>query len=158
MTMTARAVGGSRRQRWSMTVEALGTLQADSERLAAERALASGHVAAYMTGEPDAPSLIPNVAGQRLTRQLTSVRAALAKASVETDEVLAVIGRRVTLEADDGTRTHCTLVIPGEGNPSEGCVSVDSPLGQAIYRRRAGDNVQVDAPDGVWFATVLSVE
>jgi Transcription elongation factor, GreA/GreB, C-term len=158
MTMTARALGGGSRRRWSMTTEAMGALRVDSDRLAAEAARPNGFVTAYMSGEPDAPSLIPNIDAQRSVRQLTSVRAALANASVETNSVLAVIGRRVTLESADGARRDYTLVIPGEGNPSEGCVSVDSPVGRAIYRRHAGDDVRVDAPGGVWYATVVSVE
>jgi hypothetical protein len=158
MTMAASAVGGGPRQRWSMTMDAMSALQADWERLAAEAARSSGYLTAYMSGEPDAPSLIPSVDGQRLVRQLTNVRAALAIASVEPNKVLAVIGRHVTLEGADGTRTNYTLVIPGEGDPSEGYVSADSPVGRAIYRRRAGDDVRVDAPDGVWFASVVSVE
>jgi transcription elongation GreA/GreB family factor len=135
-----------------MTVDAISALQADWERLTAEAARSSGYRTANMSGE------LPNVDGQRLLRQLTNFRAALATASVEPNNVLAVIGHRVTLEGADGTRTNYRLVIPGEGKPSERYVSADSHLGRAIYRRRAGDEVRVDAPDGAWFVSVVLVE
>ena len=69
-----------------------------------------------------------------------------------------MIGRRVTLEGADGSRTSYALVIPGAGSPANGRVSADSPLGRAIFGRRAGDAVRVDAPDGAWTAIVVSVE
>ena len=34
-----------------------------------------GYVTAHMTGEPDAPTLVPNIDGQRLLRQFKTVRA-----------------------------------------------------------------------------------
>lgn len=111
-----------------------------------------------MSGEPDAPTLVPNIDGQRLLRQLNRVRGALALARVETDARLAVTGRRVTLEAPDGSRTSYALVIPGDGDLANGRVSADSPVGRAIYGCEGGNEIRIDAPDGTWTATVTSVE
>jgi hypothetical protein len=155
MTVTAIAPGA---RRWSMTIDALTALQVEAARLARDADRTGGYVTSHVTGEPDAPSLIPNIDGQRLVRQLTGIRAALARASVETDEGLAVIGRRVTLEDADRTRSLYELVIPGDGHAASGRVSVESPLGRAIYGRQAGDVVRVDSPDGAWTATVVAVE
>ena len=157
MTITAEPATGTR-QRWSMTVGALTALRADAARLAEDADHTGGYVTAHMAGEPDAPSLIPNIEGQRLVRQLMSVRSALAAASVEADEDVIVIGRHVTLESSDGSRTRYALVIPGDGDPAKGRVSAESPLGRAIYGRREGDVVHVNAPDGAWTTTVVSVE
>lgn len=159
MTMSPGAVARSTARRWSMTSDALDSLRTNAERLAEEVDRTGGHVSARLTGEPDdAPTLVPNVDVQHLVRLLQGVRSALALARVETDARLAVIGRRVTLEASDGSRRSYALVIPGHGDPAKGWVSADSPVGQAIYGRGAGDEVRVDAPNGPWRATVVTVE
>lgn len=158
MTMSPGTVAGWTAQRWSMTSDALDSLRTHAEGLASEIDRTGGHATACLTGEPDAPTLVPNFDGQRRVRLLQGVRSTLAVARVETDARLAVIGRRVTLEAPDGSRTSYALVIPGHGDPAKGWLSADSPVGQAIYGRRAGDEVRVDAPNGPWRATVVSVE
>jgi hypothetical protein len=157
MTMTNEPAVWTR-QRWSMTIDALSGLHADAARLAEDAERTGGYVTARVAGEPDAPSLVPDIDGQRLVRQLMGIRSALAAAHVEPDEGLIVIGRHVTLEHSDGSRARYALVIPGDGDPAKGRVSADSPLGRAIYGRRAGDVVRVSAPDGAWAATVVSVE
>ncbi|MGH9173601.1 MAG: hypothetical protein ACRD1H_04555, partial [Vicinamibacterales bacterium] len=97
MAIAANAANGSAQQRWSMTSDALSALQADAERLAADAGRTGGYVTAHMTGEPDGPSLVPNIDGQRLIRALKNVLSALAVAHVENDAGMAVIGRRVTV-------------------------------------------------------------
>jgi hypothetical protein len=156
MTMTNEPAVWTR-QRWSMTIDALSGLHADAARLAEDAERTGGFVTARVAGE-DAPSLVPDIDGQRLVRKLMGIRSALAAAHVEPDEGLIVIGRHVTLEHSDGSRARYALVIPGDGDPDKGRVSADSPLGRAIYGRRAGDVVRVSAPDGAWAATVVSVE
>jgi hypothetical protein len=158
MTMTTIAASSSARPPWSMTGDALRGLRAKAEQLAGDADRPGGYITAHMSGEPDAPTLVPDVDGQRLLRQLNRVRGALALARVETDARLAVIGRRVTLESADGSRTSYALVIPGDGDLANGRVSVDSPVGRAIYGRGSGDEIRIDAPDGPWTATVISVE
>ena len=158
MTMTTNTAASSARPRWSMTSDALRGLRATAEQLAGDADRTGGYISGHMSGEPDAPTLVPNVDGLRLLRQLNIVRRVLALAHVETDARLAVIGRHVTLEGPDGSRTSYALVIPGEGDPGNGRVSVDSPVGRAIYGCEGGDEIRIDAPDGTWTATVISVE
>ncbi len=154
--MSPGAVARSTARRWSMTSDALDSLRTNAERLAEEVDRTGSHVSARLTGEPDdAPALVPNVDAPHLVRMLQGVRSALALARVETDARLAVIGRRITLEAPDESRKSYALVIPGHGDPAKGWVSADSPVGQAIYGRGAGDEVRVDAPSGAWRATVV---
>ena len=62
------------------------------------------------------------------------------------------------LRGDDGSRVTYALVAPGEGAPSQGRISADSPLGAAILGRRAGDTVEIDAPAGRRRVTVECVE
>jgi hypothetical protein len=136
--MTTNSAVSSARPRWSMTVDALTGLRARAEQLAGDADRTGGYVSAHVSGEPDAPTLVPNIDGQRLLRQLSGVRGALALARVETDARLAVIGRRVTLEGPDGSRTSYALAIPGDGDLAYGRVSVDSPVGRAIYGSPSG--------------------
>ena len=68
-----------------MTSDALTGLRAKAEQLAGDADRTGGYVTVHMSGEPDAPTLIPNIDSQRLLRQLNGVRGALALARVETD-------------------------------------------------------------------------
>ena len=70
----------------------------------------------------------------------------------------AVIGRRVTLLEEDGDSTTYALVFPGDGDPGQGWISADSPLGTAVMGCGPGERVEVIAPAGRWLVTVLAVE
>jgi transcription elongation factor GreA len=50
------------------------------------------------------------------------------------------------------------MVPPGTGDPRAGRISPDSPLGVALLGRRAGEDVEVQAPAGSWRATVVAVD
>ena len=58
----------------------------------------------------------------------------------------AVIGRRVTLLEEGGDSVTYALVFPGDGDPLQGWISADSPLGAAVLGCTAGDRVEVIAP------------
>ncbi len=70
----------------------------------------------------------------------------------------AVIGHRVTLREEDGSSVAYALVCPGSGDPDQGWVAADSPLGSALVHAEPGDRVEIRAPAGNRIATVLSVE
>jgi transcription elongation GreA/GreB family factor len=70
----------------------------------------------------------------------------------------AVIGRRVTLLEPEGDSVTYALVFPGDGDPTQGWISADSPLGSAVLGCLPGDRVEVAAPAGRRVVTVLSVE
>ena len=143
---------------WPMTREAWDALDADATRLGALVIEKEGYITGRLDGETDAPTFIPNVVGQQLLHQLTTVRDVLARAVVIEDPEVAVIGRRVTLEETDGATSTYALVIPGEGDPRNGWVSVDSPVGAALLGRRVGDDVTISAPAGSWSATISKIE
>ena len=143
---------------WPMTRPAWEALDADAARLGAQVVANEGFVTGRLDGDTDAPTFIPNVVGQQLLRQLDTVRSVLARAVVVDDPAFAVIGRRVTLEEPDGATSTYALVIPGEGDPRNGWVSVDSPVGSALLGRGVGDGVTIEAPAGSWTATVVRIE
>lgn len=155
MTVAARSLGGSNEQ-WLITREAFDTLEADALRLSQELARTNGYTSGHMSGEPDAPVFIPNISGQQLVRQYDGVRQVLMGAVVTDEPEVAVIGRRVTLEDEDGSADYA-LVIPGDGDPMNGWISVDSPVGSAVRGKRVGDTVRIHAPSGVRVATITKI-
>jgi transcription elongation factor GreA len=90
-------------------------------------------------------------------RRLDTLEDILARTKVVDGNDHVVIGRRVTLR-DDAGRTSYEIVVPGEGDPDNGRISADSPLGGAILGARAGEVVEVAAPAGPWRVTVVAVE
>ncbi|MGZ9160734.1 MAG: GreA/GreB family elongation factor [Candidatus Limnocylindrales bacterium] len=91
------------------------------------------------------PTLRPD---RELARRLVTIRAVLETGTIADDAGLAVIGRRVTWREPDGLTVTASLVIPGDGDPRHGWISVDAPLGVALLGTRAGDRVVVRAPAG----------
>jgi transcription elongation factor GreB len=57
-------------------------------------------------------------------------------------------GARVTLEDEDGQALSVRIVGPDEFDHAAGYISMDSPLARALLKRAAGDEVQVEVPDG----------
>jgi transcription elongation factor GreA len=90
-----------------------------------------------------------------LERRITILRARLHNAIV-IDEVAAAasgvvtIGSRVELEREDGERMAIEI-------SSVGGVSPESPVGRAVLGRSEGDEIEVEAPKGMWRARVVSV-
>ena len=92
-----------------------------------------------------------------LRQRLDALREVLAAAVPEPDPSVAAIGRRVTLEDESGHVASYAIVLPGDGDPSRGWVSIGSPLGRAVAGRRVGDRPVVHAPGGVWSARIVAV-
>jgi len=66
-----------------------------------------------------------------------------------TDE-MAVFGSTVTIEdINTGEVTRYQLVGPFESDMSRNQISVTSPIGKALIRKRLGDEVKVNTPGGV---------
>jgi transcription elongation factor GreA len=76
-------------------------------------------------------------------------RAVLVDENAAQSDVVGV-GSKVELEDEQGSRMEVEI-------SSVGGVSPDSPVGRALMGRKAGDEVEIDAPKGAWRARVLSV-
>jgi transcription elongation factor GreA len=68
------------------------------------------------------------------------------------------VGTKVTVRETDGAKETFVLVSPAEASPTDGRVSVQSPLGQALVGRRVGEKATVNAPQGSWEVEVVAVE
>jgi len=63
----------------------------------------------------------------------------------ESDQVQ--IGSFVCLESDEGENTF-QLVGPEEADILQDKISFESPLGEAIFRKRKGDVIEIEVPEG----------
>lgn len=62
---------------------------------------------------------------------------------------MVAYGSRVKLEdIEDGQITEYQIVFPEEVDPAVGHISLHSPIGQALLRKAAGDEVEVITPQG----------
>jgi transcription elongation GreA/GreB family factor len=129
------------REAWLTLVDELGRLRADVASLAGE--LADGVV---------------DLTVIKAARRLDVLSAVLDAAERIHESERAVIGRRVTVLEPEGESVSYRLVFPGDGDPAQGCISADSPLGSAILGCVPGDRVEVTAPAGPRLVTVLSVK
>lgn len=67
-------------------------------------------------------------------------------------------GAWVQLEAEDGTRSRYRIVGPDEFDMAPGYISMDSPLGKALLRRRIDEEVTVEAPGGSRLYLIVAIE
>lgn len=67
------------------------------------------------------------------------------------------LGSTVVLRSDDGEEESWVLVSPEEANSLDGTISTQSPVGQAVVGRRAGESATVSTPGGSMVYTIVSV-
>lgn len=67
-------------------------------------------------------------------------------------------GAWVMLEAEDGAQCRYRIVGPDEFDMVPGYISMDSPLGRALLRRRLDEEVVVAAPGGERVYVIVSIE
>jgi hypothetical protein len=138
----------SREQRWPMTGEAWFTLVGELGRLRADVASLAGEL----------PDGVVGLTVVKAARRLDMLSAVFDAAERIDESAQAVIGRRVTVLEPEGESVTYRLAFPGDGDPAQGRISADSPLGSAILGCWPGDRVEVTAPAGRRVVTVLSVE
>jgi len=59
------------------------------------------------------------------------------------------IGATVTLEDTDGAINEFMLVDTCESNPSEGKISIESPVGKMLLGKKVGDEIVITSPINV---------
>ena len=67
------------------------------------------------------------------------------------------VGSMVTIQEDGYDEETYTIVGAAEANPRNGKISNESPIGKAILNHRAGDQVQVEAPDGSYKVRIIKI-
>jgi len=60
------------------------------------------------------------------------------------------LGEKVLLKkVSDGTKIEYEIVGASESDPTDGKISIDSPIGMALANKKKGDKVKVSLPNGV---------
>ena len=139
----------SANRRWLMTTEAWRSLVDEVSGLRADVAALAGEV------RDDGVLHLP---ATRAARRLEVLSGVLDAAERVDDPDRAVIGRRATLLEEDGESVSYALVFPGDGDPAQGWISADSPLGAAVLGAAPGEFVAIFAPAGRRAVKVLAVE
>ena len=67
------------------------------------------------------------------------------------------VGSTVTIQEDGYEEETYTIVGAAEANPRDGKISNESPIGKAILNHRAGEEVQVEAPDGSYSVRIVKI-
>lgn len=83
----------------------------------------------------------------QLTDQLSKLNE-LSVTDIPSDRI--GYGAAVTVvDKDSDDRINFTFVSSNEVNPSEGKISLSSPIGQALHNKQVGENVEVSIPAGI---------
>lgn len=90
-----------------------------------------------------------------LERRITVLRHRLESAVIvnAVDSGTVAIGSHVVMTDERGEKLEFEISNAG----GEGVVSTSSPLGQALFGKRAGESVQVKAPRMTWCATIVEI-
>src|SRR6266540_7343567 len=73
-------------------------------------------------------------------------------------QAVVAYGSRVKLEdVEAGEVTEYRIVFPEEVDPAAGCISLHSPIGQALLHKEVGDEVEVITPQGKRYYQIVSL-
>ncbi|MFK8026853.1 MAG: transcription elongation factor GreB [Gammaproteobacteria bacterium] len=78
--------------------------------------------------------------------------------SAPSDTECVFFGAWVTLEDEQGGQAEYRIVGPDEFDDSPEYISMDSPLAQAIMKKRIGDEVSVSLPNGTQVYCIMSIK
>ena len=96
------------------------------------------------------------VEGEILRLESILSSAQVIEATGKKDSV--ALGAKVTVvEQGENVKETYYLVGSAEANPSEGKISLESPLGKALMGAKVGDKVKVDAPAGEIVFVIKSI-
>ena len=77
--------------------------------------------------------------------------------AVSVDKETVSLGCKVVLQSG-GEEFSFVLCEPQLSNPMEGKISVESPMGQALFGKKKGDRVEVETPQGAATYKILMIE
>lgn len=93
---------------------------------------------------------------QELERILSTVQ--IIDGNGNGDGETAQVGAHVTIKENGSKPETYTIVGKVEARPSEGFISNESPLGQALLDQKVGDEVEVSAPNGSFTVKITKIE
>lgn len=67
------------------------------------------------------------------------------------------VGSKVKVKGDGGTVETYAIVGSNESDPTQGRISNESPLGQALVGKRVGDDVEIEVPRGRRVLRIIAI-
>ena len=138
-------------------------LTATGQRQLERRIVALEHAAAELRTAIDDPESRTEAVGTylRIQRERDRLGAVLREAELvedafDDDPAVVEVGDRVMIRLDDGTAERYVLVHPAEAAVDSDRISIESPLGRALLRRRVGEFVSVIAPSTSYRCRILT--
>jgi transcription elongation factor GreA len=96
------------------------------------------------------------VEGRILTLETLLKKAVIIEPAENSETV--DFGSRVTVKERGGGEESFRVVGSAEADPGDGRISNESPLGRALMNHKVGDEVAVEAPDGVLYFDILDIQ
>lgn len=147
-----------------VTIEGLAALEREVEELRAQRPRIADDLRAAMADKDfreNAPLDAARDAQAHLEARIRAIETQLRHAVIidaDTKAGRANVGSTVRVLNLKGEREQIFhLVSPNEVDPTNGKISIESPVGQAVINHRSGDEVTVKAPSGELHLRVLEV-
>jgi transcription elongation factor GreA len=140
----------------SLTREGMIALEAELEELRARRPHMATELRLAMADKDfreNAPLDAAREQQAHLESRIRDMEATLRRAGVigEERKSKSVVGMGSTVllrNLKSGAELRYMLVSPREVNPGQGKISIASPVGRALVRKREGEEVEVEAPAG----------
>jgi transcription elongation factor GreA len=95
-----------------------------------------------------------------IERRIAELKAILSDAILVTkneNKKVVDVGAVVTV-VFNGEKQKFQIVEPEEADPTEGKISLSSPLGQAVFGKKPGDETIVETPNGKIKCKILKIE
>jgi len=146
---------------YQITVEGKKDLESELEILKGRR----GEVAAKIAEARDFGDLSENAEYDvaREEQGLVETRIADIEDIIQNAEIIkasgsskVILGSKVELKTDKTTVTY-TVVGPVEADPLEGRISDKSPIGEALFGKKVGDNITISTPRGDIFYEIAKI-
>ncbi len=90
-----------------------------------------------------------------LERKLSNAKVAK---KTKKDGVISIGSKVKVFDPQYNEELTYTILGSGEGDPDNGKISNESPLGSALIGKKVGDNVEFSTPNGVIAFNIVSVE
>lgn len=150
------------RKDYQLTREGREELEKELEELKARR----GEIAEKIKAARDFGDLAENAEYDAARDEQAQVESRIAEIEdilqnstliVAGKDGVITLGSKVTLESEKGTVVY-TLVSSVEADPAEKKISDESPIGQALVGKKAGDTVEINTPSGTVSFKIKNVE
>lgn len=150
------------RKDYQLTREGRDELEKELEELKARR----GEIAEKIKAARDFGDLAENAEYDAARDEQAQVESRIAEIEdilqnstliVAGKDGVITLGSKVTLESEKGTVVY-TLVSSVEADPAEKKISDESPIGQALVGKKAGDTVEISTPSGTVSFKIKNVE